>query len=676
LKKLKGEGRMSRKIVGIIVAITLSLLLSVPAAVYASPPIKNPNEIIIGSIGMPETVDPAWCYDSASMELLLNVYDTLVRFDGERVDTFIPNLATEWTIEDINETSPEGLTWVKRYTFRIRLTNLTGNGPIYFHDESYTLSTEDVEYSFERWMVQDRDGGPQWMIYEPLLGVSGVYDLWDLGYDNVTIGKMIDHAVESNDTHVWFNLVMPYPPFLQVISQPWAGILSKQWINDYVIGTLGRHEWNGEWGDYTGWVDYHNPDTSPLDEEPKVMCGTGPYMGVPFSGAEYESDHWTIVRFEDFWGGWPLFYPAPWYPTSPSGFPPAAYVDKITMKDIPDTDTRLNLFKGGDIDFCYVPSERYAEFEDYPGIRYWKDLPELMCVGLFFTFNVSLTSPYGTILDPGTFDETGYPCDFFSDINVRKAFATLFNYEKFISEVLAGEAIQPPTAIIPGLPCYDPSIPKYTYDLVQASKYFKAAWGGQLWNTGFTIPVLYNTGNLARQRAAEYIQDALDDINAMNGTKFHAEVMAVDWPTYLGAMVSMQLPTFIIGWGADYPDPHNFAFPFYHSRGTFAAWQGYKNDEMDSLIEQGIRAPQEERCPIYHDIQVLAHEDCPSTILYQPIGRHYERDWIVGWYYNPVLAPAFHYGTIWKGYYVPGCFETDYVPGGTTVYDINYERKG
>ncbi|HDD66903.1 MAG TPA: ABC transporter substrate-binding protein, partial [Nitrososphaeria archaeon] len=96
-------------------------------------------------------------------------------------------------------------------------------------------------------------------------------------------------------------------------------------------------------------------------------------------------------------------------------------------------------------------------------------------------------------------------------------------------------------------------------------------WGGQVWEKGFKIIVLYNTGNEVRKTVAEMLKENIESLNP----KFKVEVRAVEWPIYLKAMVKSQLPVFIIGWLADYPDPDNFVFPYMHSEGTFAAWQGY-----------------------------------------------------------------------------------------------------
>jgi hypothetical protein len=58
------------------------------------------------------------------------------------------------------------------------------------------------------------------------------------------------------------------------------------------------------------------------------------------------------------------------------------------------------------------------------------------------------------------------------------------------------------------------------------------------------------------------------------------------------------------------------------------------------------------RAKIYYDLQVAVVQDVPSFPISQPIGRHFEVDWVNGWYYNPVY-PGYYYYTLWKWYYIP-----------------------
>ena len=658
---------MKRTIV-IVFALIFMLLPLVSTEVTAAPPIKNPDELIIATIGMPRTVDPAWCYDTASAELIFNVLEPLLQFDGEHVDMFLPCLATDWEFVEIDETDPEtGLHYVRKLVFTIR-------DGVYFHDGSL-LTPEDVEYTFERALIQDRSGGPIWMFWEPLFGIDTLDELLDMfGGDEVKAGMAIDDAVRVEDTNkVAFYMTVDFPDLiiLQTWAQSWASILSKTWIQNYVIGELGRPEWPGEWGDYTGWLAYHDPEKSPLDDPTPIMCGTGPYKGPPYGG-EISEDYWTIVRNENYWGGWPASWPAPWYPSTEPGVPPAGYLERLTVRSISEWTTRRDMFLAGDCDFCYVPREYMDQVAGQPGIRCYYPLPVLAVDALFFVFNVSLETGLGNVLPPGTFDPTGYPCDIFSDVNVRKAFAHMIDYQYLIDVSFQGEAEQPATAIIRGLPCFNETIQsmKYYKDWDLAASYLQQAWGGQLWSTGFTMPVFYNTGNIPRKTVCEQIRDACDWINEQYGTSFTIVINEIDWPTYLNYLVSFAMPFYVIGWLADYPDPHNFAVPFYGSTGVFAYFQGFSDPLCDEYIEKGLTEP--DRCRWYAKLEERVLELCPSVALYQGRGRHWERDWVQGWYYN-VIYPGVYAYNLWKAYYYPACAETDYVPGGAECYDVNYD---
>jgi peptide/nickel transport system substrate-binding protein len=195
-------------------------------------------EIIVATIegGSIASVDPAAIYDTASATIALNAYDNLVMFDGEHLDRYLAALATEWTIKENLPpivSANTGLNFYWTYYFRIR-TGVQWQNPTFG-----TVTPEDVEYAFERGMVLEPGDNPQWMFYEPLLNgasaeyINGVdYDLGVLA-DKQYVGWAIDEAVESNSTHVWFNLAFPgaYAPFLQILTQSWSAIVCKDYCN-------------------------------------------------------------------------------------------------------------------------------------------------------------------------------------------------------------------------------------------------------------------------------------------------------------------------------------------------------------------------------------------------------------------------------------------------------------
>lgn len=556
--------------------------------------VKNPDTIIEATIGEPETLDPAWAYDTASAEVIMNMYDTLIFFDKEKTDEFIPIVAEQVPSEENGLVKDNGMTII----FPIRKGIKTHVGG--------EITPEDVEYSFERAMVQDRDGGPVWMLLEPLLGVESTRD----AEGNIAVTfEQIDKAVEVEGDNVVFHLAKPFPltTFLQILSQTWSSIVDKECAIEH-----------GAWpGTEETWMDYNNPETPELQE---ADCGSGPYMLEKWEHGKEVS----LIRFDDYFRG-----PAP--------------VKRAVIKKVDEWSTRKLMFLRGDADIVYVPRQYMQELEGAEHIRVYKNLPTLVVDGLFFTFEVDPESPY---IGSGKLDGNGIPPDFFSDINVRKAFAYAFDWDTYIRDAWLGEAEHIPGPIPKGLPFFNPDQEKYEFNLTKAEEYFKKAWNGEVWEKGFYIEILYNIGNVQRKTAAEILKENVESLNP----KFRIYVRGVEWPTYLRAMVRSQLPLFIIGWIADYPDPHNFVHPFMHSNGAFAAWQKYSNPHVDELIEEGITTSDpERRREIYYELQRIYYEDVPSIILDQPLGRHYERDWIQGWYYNPIF-PGLYFYDLRKGY--------------------------
>jgi peptide/nickel transport system substrate-binding protein len=543
-------------------------------------------------------------------------------------------------------------------------------------------------------MVLDIVGGPQWMLYEPLLnnagGAAAMGNLTDPATVQL-IGKEIDDAVGFNATHVWFNLMFAgsYAPFLQILCQTWGSILSKTWINNVVI-PAGRPDWNGNWADshagwgkdHTGWIDVHGSALSPLDSTAAhagwLMMGSGPFKLRTLDTVNKE---WIMDRNVNYWAGFPASFPT-MACASPKG-----YVNVIHSTWAFVWANRKAMFLNGDIDFVAVPRANIPELfqsssppyapPNYPldGIRCIFPLPSLAVDAMFYEFTLDPTTPYTTVGPAGVFNENNIPVDFFGNatwgIHVRKAFASAFDYSTFLSTAYLGEAFHPATALIPGLRYYDPTVAGWTYNLTNAVAEFKQVPG--LWDTGFTITVLYNTGNLPRSTACNLLKAAIEGLNP----KFHVIINGIAWATYLDAMYAYQLPIFIIGWLADYPDAHNFVSTFYGTYGSFSYYQGYSNPTMDDLIDKGIKTPDgPARQAIYTQIQKLAITDCPSTTIDQAQGRHFERDWVVGWYYDPVYSGNLFYN-LWKWYYQPhASLSTSVQPTSFSLpADTNYDGK-
>ena len=95
---------------------------------------NNPCEVVLMSIGDASTIDPHDAYDSASGDVIEQVYDTLYRYAGDGTGNAIiePRLATGYSMSEDGKT----------YTFTLR-------DDVYFSNGDH-MTAEDVVYSWER----------------------------------------------------------------------------------------------------------------------------------------------------------------------------------------------------------------------------------------------------------------------------------------------------------------------------------------------------------------------------------------------------------------------------------------------------------------------------------------------------------------------------------------------
>jgi len=611
-----------------------------PAAPIAA---ADPTTYVTQSFGDMDTLDPALGYDTSSNATIMNIYETLIFYNGPDPTTYVPLLATEVPSLENGGISEDG----KVYTFNIR-------EGVTFHDGA-ELTPSDVAYSFQRGLLQSDPNGPQWLFVEPILGyVSG--DVTQGIQDGAFAGdpeglkagatpeellatcELVKAAVVADDAAgtVTFNLAQSWGPFLATVAGTWGSVIDQDWAGA-----------QGSWdGDCATWQDHYAPgaENTPLGD---VANGTGPYM----------LDHWTpgeeyvLVANESYWRpeGEPM------WEGGPSGVP---QIKTAIYRLVDEWGTRFASLQAGDAasvtlgsvadrpqvdplvgEICTGAGDCVPNPDNPEGLlRKWDDLAAVSRTDAFLTWNVAEDSPY---IGSGALDGNGIPANFFSDPNVRKAFATCFDYETYIQEVQLGEGVRNNGPIINGMLGYNPDGPMYEYNPEECAAYLEQAWDGALPETGFRFQIAFNTGNTGRQTIAEIWQAELGAINEL----YQIETIGLPWPTFLRSFRVSQLPIAVSGWVEDIHDPHNWIQPY--TFGTFGGRQGLPDDIIAKYQELAGAAAAESdpavREQMYFDIQQQYYDDAVTVILSAQTGARYEQRWVNGWLNNAALPGTYLY---------------------------------
>lgn len=233
---------MTKKIRGILaIAICFVMMLTAfSGCIEEEKEVKNPDTIVYYTIGDPKTLDPADAYDSASGEIIMQVYDRLVTYRGGDTETFYPSLAESW------ESTPDAKVW----TFHLRPGVKFSNGT--------DFTAEDVKYSFDRVLIMNSpESGVAWILSQCM---------------DVDSTKVID------DYTIEINLTEPYGGFLSLMAFHVASIVDKETVEAH--GGVASDTENE-------WMKYN-------------MVGTGPYKLDHWT----HKTEVVLTKNDDYFGGW------------------------------------------------------------------------------------------------------------------------------------------------------------------------------------------------------------------------------------------------------------------------------------------------------------------------------------------------------------------------------------
>ena len=466
------------------------------------------------------------------------------------------------------------------------------------------MKPSDIAFSLQRGILQAGSASPQWLLSEPFLNVDDISSVIDpsgklqddrAGLSKVDPAKLaaackqVTDAIVGDDSAntVVMHLAQPWGPLLATLAQSWGSAQSKTWVGA-----------NGGWtGDCATWQNFYAPTS---DEINKTKIGTGENGTGPF-----KLNHWTPKEEIVMDANSAYWRTTPAWDGGPTGAPKLAHV---VIKEVDEWSTRLAAFQAGDADFVTLGSAaNYPEIDplvgqtcdvtgkctptgtpNQPG-RVYKGLNQVSRTDAFMNFAIATTGG-NNFIGSGKLDGDGIPPDFFTDINVRQAFAYCFDWDTYIKDVLNGEGVQSNDVMLPGMIGYEDNGAHYSFDAAKCTAAFKAstlkaADGKSLWDTGFRMTMAYNTGNTSRQTVAQIFQADLQAVNP----KFIVEVTGIPWPTFLANQRAKKLPIFISGWLEDIHDPHNWVVPY--TVGTYGHNQGLPADltaKFQDIINRGV----------------------------------------------------------------------------------------
>ncbi|WP_074463616.1 nickel ABC transporter substrate-binding protein [Cellulosilyticum sp. I15G10I2] len=301
-----------------------------------------------------------------------------------------------------------------------------------------------------------------------------------------------------------------------------------------------------------------------------AYIGTGPYVLTDFVTDEYA----VFEANENYWGEKPE-------------------IKKITVKVIPDNQTRILALEKGEIDLIYgknmIDAEAMNKYKDKEG---------------FETAISEATSTRQIVINTSH--------DILKDTNVRKALQHAINRQEISEGIFNGLEKPADTLYAKTVPYCDVDLKPYAYSLDQAKALLdEAGWtesGNVRSKDGkkLELALLYNSDSVTEKTISEYLQSELSKVGIV------LNITGEEEQSYRDNMKAGNFDlVFNICWGMPYDPQSSLAGMRQPVYGDYAAQQGlHDKAEIDEAITKILRSTDEkERQELYNFVLSRLHDD-------------------------------------------------------------------
>jgi oligopeptide transport system substrate-binding protein len=430
------------------------------------------------------------------------------------------------------------------------------------------VKAQDFVYAWQR-LIDPRLAAPNETLFANAVVNGERVSLMDPQRDAATIDGALNtlglKAVDDNTFEV--QLAQPDPAFVWLAAMPAAAPIRKD------VVTKSGDKWA---------------------TVPETLVTNGPFKVSEM----VKSDHISVVRNPNYWGGRPT-------------------LTRIDFNIVNDGAVALTKYKSGDLDEIRVDLPQASSVaQDDPLKRQLVKTPDLTTFWIWFRVN----SP---------------PVD---NGKLRQAIAQAIDRNAFVAQVLDGQGL-PAVSLIPrGMHGYTPSLTTQSFDVAEARASLAA--------TGLTakqvsLTLSYDQSNEFRKKAAQFVHDQL-----VTNLGINVALQGLDPNTLSSNKDNGQFQlTGPDGWTADYPDQADWYDTFLTTSSyNVALWQNAQYDNFVRVARTDIQPARRDQ--EYLQAQTILVTEAPVAFLAQTVSWYLLRPYVRGVVTSPLdewpgaLAPA------------------------------------
>jgi oligopeptide transport system substrate-binding protein len=221
----------------------------------------------------------------------------------------------------------------------------------------------------------------------------------------------------------------------------------------------------------------------------------------------------------------------------------------------------------------------------------------------------------------------------FDDVNVRRAFCHAVDKEH-IARVILKDMINEADGILPpGMPGYNEALEGLDYDVEKAKELIAASKYGDVSNLPPITLTVDGYGNSIPSYLGAIIQEWQQNLGV------EISVRQLETENFIYNLKQEKDEMFILGWIADYPDPHNFLDILFYTGSENNIFE-YSNPMLDALLDQAaIEQNRAVRLAMYQQAEQLVVDDAPCLPLFHGTNYILVKSYVKGYELSPLGVP-------------------------------------
>ena len=329
-------------------------------------------------------------------------------------------------------------------------------------------------------------------------------------------------------------------------------------------------------------------DPNAFNQSKGLLLGSGPYRLADPRNWSPDAGMVELLRNPRYWG-----------PVQPS-------FDRLIWRIIENDSARLTTFRNGDIDTYGARPREYrkllADKAFMDRVQHWEYMSPVAGYS-YIGWNQS---------------RKGKPT-WFADRRVRQAMTLLTDRQRIIDEIFLGYAEIAVSPFNPRSPQHDPSVRPWPVDRARAEKLLAEAGFRDRNGDGvledaegrpFEFELVFFQGNDDTRRMVLLLKD----LYARAGILLRPR--PTEWSVMIDLLKKRDFDAITLGWTSGLETDLYQMFHSSQIEGGGNDFVGYRNPELDRLIEQARRTVDEKaRMKLWHAAERILHEDQPYTFL-------------------------------------------------------------